>query len=241
MEGGVDDVLWQGLRFDVERVPALLSHGGYRRRRGLLGGGTLAVLAPAVLAFVMDTRLAICFSLVLGRQANLCGRSRELTRAGDPIRKASSRVVRLSRLPRGERTAQGAAPDVRDCRPQCSRHARPDRGARSAVVLLDAQGVVQALSPAMNALIPALDKGRQLTLVMRDPDLIGAMEQVSSQGERRVIELVERVPVEAHLSDPYRGVADCGRASLPAADLRGSQRAAGHRAHAGRFRRQCQP
>ncbi|POR47403.1 two-component system phosphate regulon sensor histidine kinase PhoR [Bosea psychrotolerans] len=66
----------------------------------------------------------------------------------------------------------------------------------SAVVLLDAQGVVQALSPAMNALIPALDKGRQLTLVMRDPDLIGAMEQVSSQGERRVIELVERVPVE---------------------------------------------
>ncbi|AOO80434.1 two-component sensor histidine kinase [Bosea vaviloviae] len=66
----------------------------------------------------------------------------------------------------------------------------------SAVVLLDAQGVVQALSPAMNALIPALDQGRQLTLVMRDPDLIGAMEQVSSQGGRRVIELVERVPVE---------------------------------------------
>jgi two-component system phosphate regulon sensor histidine kinase PhoR len=66
----------------------------------------------------------------------------------------------------------------------------------AAVVLLDAQGVVQALSPAMSALIPALDKGRQLTLVMRDPDLIGAMEQVSSQGGRRVIELVERVPVE---------------------------------------------
>ncbi len=66
----------------------------------------------------------------------------------------------------------------------------------SAALLLDAQGVAQALSPAMRALIPALEKGRLLTLVMRDPDLIEAIEGVSRQGGRQVIELIERVPVE---------------------------------------------
>ncbi|MGO4737984.1 ATP-binding protein [Bosea sp. 2KB_26] len=66
----------------------------------------------------------------------------------------------------------------------------------AAVVLLDAQGVAQALSPAMRALIPALERGQSLTLVLRDPDLIDAIEQVSRRGGRRVIELIERVPVE---------------------------------------------
>ncbi len=66
----------------------------------------------------------------------------------------------------------------------------------SAVVLLDAQGVAQALSPAMVALIPALEKGQPLTLVLRDPDLIDAIEEVAHQGGRRVVELIERVPVE---------------------------------------------
>ncbi len=66
----------------------------------------------------------------------------------------------------------------------------------AAVILLDAQGVAQALSPAMRALVPALDTGKQFALVMRDPDLIDAIAQVSRQGGRRVIELIERVPVE---------------------------------------------
>lgn len=66
----------------------------------------------------------------------------------------------------------------------------------SAVVLLDAQGIAQALSPAMRALIPALEKGQPLTLVLRDPDLIDAIEEVSRNGGRRVVELIERVPVE---------------------------------------------
>ncbi len=66
----------------------------------------------------------------------------------------------------------------------------------SAAVLLDAQGVAQALSPAMRALIPALATGQLLTLVMRDPDLIEAIDGVARQGGRQVIELVERVPVE---------------------------------------------
>lgn len=66
----------------------------------------------------------------------------------------------------------------------------------AAVVLLDRQGLAQALSPAMRALIPALGTGQPMTLVMRDPDLIDAIEQVSLQGGRRVIELIERVPVE---------------------------------------------
>lgn len=66
----------------------------------------------------------------------------------------------------------------------------------SAVVLLDAQGVPQALSPAMRALIPGLETGKPLTLVLRDPDLIEAIEQVTREGGRRVIELIERVPVE---------------------------------------------
>lgn len=66
----------------------------------------------------------------------------------------------------------------------------------AAVVLLDAQGVAQALSPAMRALMPGLEAGKPLTLVLRDPDLIGAIEQVARQGGRQVVELVERVPVE---------------------------------------------
>jgi two-component system phosphate regulon sensor histidine kinase PhoR len=66
----------------------------------------------------------------------------------------------------------------------------------SAVVLLDAQGLAQAASPAMQALMPRLSLGQPLALVMRDPDLIEAIEQVSRAGGRQVIELVERVPVE---------------------------------------------
>src|SRR5262245_20209546 len=63
-------------------------------------------------------------------------------------------------------------------------------------VLLDAQGVVRALSPPMRALIPALETGRPLMLVLRDPDLVEAIEQVSRAGGRRMVELTERVPVE---------------------------------------------
>ena len=66
----------------------------------------------------------------------------------------------------------------------------------AAVLLLDGQGLALALSPAMRALVPGLDIGRPLTVVMRDPDLLEAIDEVSRQGGRRVIELVERVPVE---------------------------------------------
>jgi len=66
----------------------------------------------------------------------------------------------------------------------------------SAVILLDAQGAIRALSPAARSLIAGLEKGKPLALVMRDPDLIDAIEQVSRHGVRRVIELIERVPVE---------------------------------------------
>jgi len=66
----------------------------------------------------------------------------------------------------------------------------------SPVVLLDAQGQARAISPAMKALIPALGLGQPMALVMRDPDLIEAIEQVARAGGRQVIELVERVPVE---------------------------------------------
>ena len=63
-------------------------------------------------------------------------------------------------------------------------------------VLLDPQGVIQALSPTAPALVTALAKGKPLALVMRDPDLIDAIEQVSRHGGRRAVELIERVPVE---------------------------------------------
>ena len=66
----------------------------------------------------------------------------------------------------------------------------------AAVVLLDAQGVAQALSPAMRALMPGLETGKPLTLVLRDPDLIEAIDQVARMGGRQIVELVERVPVE---------------------------------------------
>ncbi|SEG52672.1 ATP-binding protein [Bosea lathyri] len=66
----------------------------------------------------------------------------------------------------------------------------------SAVVLLDTQGVAQALSPAMRGLVPGLEVGKPLTLVLRDPDLIEAIEEVARGGDRQVIELIERVPVE---------------------------------------------
>ncbi|MBX9911567.1 MAG: two-component sensor histidine kinase [Beijerinckiaceae bacterium] len=66
----------------------------------------------------------------------------------------------------------------------------------AAAVLLDAQGVAQALSPAMRALMSGLDTGKPLTLVLRDPDLIEAIGEVSRGGGRRVIEFIERVPVE---------------------------------------------
>jgi two-component system phosphate regulon sensor histidine kinase PhoR len=66
----------------------------------------------------------------------------------------------------------------------------------AAVVLLDAHGVAQALSPAMRALMPGLETGKPLTLVLRDPDLIEATDQVARMGGRQIVELVERVPVE---------------------------------------------
>ncbi len=81
----------------------------------------------------------------------------------------------------------------------------------AAVILLDAQGVTQALSPAMRALIPALEKGQPLTLVLRDPDLIDAIDLVSRQGGRRVIELIERVPVERTFRIHIAGLDDVGR------------------------------
>ncbi len=66
----------------------------------------------------------------------------------------------------------------------------------TAVVLLDELGVAQALSPAMRALIPGLETGKLLALVLRDPDLIEAIEAVALEGGRKTLELVERVPVE---------------------------------------------
>ncbi|WP_332696095.1 ATP-binding protein [Bosea sp. (in: a-proteobacteria)] len=66
----------------------------------------------------------------------------------------------------------------------------------SAVILLDEQGAIQALSPAARSLIAGLEMGKPLALVMRDPDLIDAIELVSRQGGRRAIELIERVPIE---------------------------------------------
>ena len=65
-----------------------------------------------------------------------------------------------------------------------------------AVALLDRTGVVRALSPAMRQLIPGIAPGKQLTLMLRDPDLVEAVDQVAAQGGNQVIELVERVPVE---------------------------------------------
>jgi len=64
------------------------------------------------------------------------------------------------------------------------------------VVLLDEQGVAQALSPAMRALVPGLEVGKFLALVLRDPDLNDAIEQVAHEGGRNTVELVERVPFE---------------------------------------------
>lgn len=66
----------------------------------------------------------------------------------------------------------------------------------AAVVLLDPRGLAQATSPAMRALMPSLSLGQPLALVMRDPDLIDAIAQVTNGGGRQVIELVERVPLE---------------------------------------------
>ena len=45
------------------------------------------------------------------------------------------------------------------------------------VVLLDEQGVAQAQSPAMQALIPGIESGKALALVLRDPDLNDAIAQ----------------------------------------------------------------
>ena len=64
------------------------------------------------------------------------------------------------------------------------------------VILIDAQGTIRALSPAARSLISGLDTGKQLALVMRDPDLIDAIDDVAQRGGRHVVELVERVPVE---------------------------------------------
>ncbi|MGO4407402.1 ATP-binding protein [Bosea sp. RAF48] len=64
------------------------------------------------------------------------------------------------------------------------------------VVLLDEQGIAQALSPAMRALVPGLEIGKFLALVLRDPDLNDAIEQVAHEGGRDTVELVERVPFE---------------------------------------------
>lgn len=64
------------------------------------------------------------------------------------------------------------------------------------VVLLDEQGFAQALSPAMHALIPGLEIGKLLALVLRDPDLNDAIEHVALGGDRKTVELVERVPFE---------------------------------------------
>ncbi|CAM5210254.1 histidine kinase OS=Bosea thiooxidans OX=53254 GN=SAMN05660750_02518 PE=4 SV=1 [Bosea thiooxidans] len=64
------------------------------------------------------------------------------------------------------------------------------------VVLLDEQGVAQAQSPAMQALIPGIESGKALALVLRDPDLNDAIAQVAQEGGRKTVELVERVPFE---------------------------------------------
>ena len=64
------------------------------------------------------------------------------------------------------------------------------------VVLLDEQGIAQALSPSMRALVPGLEIGKFLALVLRDPDLNDAIEQVAHEGGRNTVELVERVPFE---------------------------------------------
>lgn len=64
------------------------------------------------------------------------------------------------------------------------------------VVLLDGQGVALALSPGMRALVPGLETGKALALVLRDPDLNDAIDDVARLGGAKTVELVERVPFE---------------------------------------------
>lgn len=63
-------------------------------------------------------------------------------------------------------------------------------------MLLDAQGMIAALSPGMRTVAKQFEVGQPFALMMRDPDLLAAIELVANDGARRTIELVERVPVE---------------------------------------------
>jgi two-component system phosphate regulon sensor histidine kinase PhoR len=48
----------------------------------------------------------------------------------------------------------------------------------------------------MQALVPGLSTGKPLALVLRDPDLNDAIDEVAREGGHRTVELVERVPLE---------------------------------------------
>lgn len=69
-----------------------------------------------------------------------------------------------------------------------------------ATVALDAQGMVMHHNAAFAQLFSPIGQGRALSSLLRQPELIEAMDRMGPDREPRQVEFVDRVPFERHLS-----------------------------------------
>lgn len=70
----------------------------------------------------------------------------------------------------------------------------------TALILLDAEGNIQASSRAARELFPQLTFGKSLAGAVRNPDLLTAVNDAQSTGQPRVLEIFERLPFARRLA-----------------------------------------
>lgn len=64
------------------------------------------------------------------------------------------------------------------------------------VILIDSRAYTLGFNTAAAKAWPALSRGYPLAMVLRSPDVVGAVEAVLQSGQRRAVRMVERVPIE---------------------------------------------
>ena len=85
-----------------------------------------------------------------------------------------------------------------------------------AVILVNRRGAVTYANAAALAAFPAVAPGSPLSFALRDPLLLDALAAVSGVGGSRMIELVERVPVERAFACTITGLATSGPGDIAA-------------------------
>jgi two-component system phosphate regulon sensor histidine kinase PhoR len=98
----------------------------------------------------------------------------------------------------GDRPSTGSRPKLETDRPQDKRAAWSAvlSGLPRAVIVLDRNGWAIDANPVSTAMLGEIELGRHISLSIRAPEMLGAIDGVLADGRARSVDVVERVPFE---------------------------------------------